>query len=109
MASSARRKVKAKLQVSVVVILFLGTLLGESVKGSEDEQPVISYINREAAGKKILPDFASVQLGDSVPEQYRAAANRFAQLWKEHVTGIKGYDTVKGEHFTIQSMICNGS
>uniref|UniRef100_A0A182S7Q1 Cystatin domain-containing protein n=1 Tax=Anopheles maculatus TaxID=74869 RepID=A0A182S7Q1_9DIPT len=104
MASSARRKVAARFRVSVAIIFFLGSQLAESVQASEDELPIVSYINREAAGKKILPDFGSVQLGENVPEQYRAAANRFARLWKEHVTGIKGYDTVKGEQLYVVTM-----
>ncbi|XP_052893600.1 uncharacterized protein LOC128301257 [Anopheles moucheti] len=101
MASSARRKVAARLRVTVAIAFFLAAQLATNVQASEDELPVVSYINREASGKKILPDFTSIQLGESVPEQYRAAANRFARLWKEHVTGIKGYDAVKDVPFTL--------
>ncbi|XP_053673066.1 uncharacterized protein LOC128723361 [Anopheles nili] len=101
MASSTRRKVAVKLRISVAFVMIFGAQLKGSVRASEDESPSISYINREALGKKILPNFASVHLGESVPEQYRAAANGFDRLWKEHVTGIKEYDIVKDVPFTL--------
>uniref|UniRef100_A0AAG5DC76 Uncharacterized protein n=1 Tax=Anopheles atroparvus TaxID=41427 RepID=A0AAG5DC76_ANOAO len=86
MASSVKRKVGCKWRISVVVGLIVGVCLREpTVCASEDDPPAVSYINSEAMGLKILPDLASVQLDENIPEQYRVAANGIAKLWKEHL------------------------
>uniref|UniRef100_A0AAG5D0W5 FAS1 domain-containing protein n=1 Tax=Anopheles atroparvus TaxID=41427 RepID=A0AAG5D0W5_ANOAO len=102
MASSVKRKVGCKWRISVVVGLIVGVCLREpTVCASEDDPPAISYINSEAMGLKILPDLASVQLDENIPEQYRVAANGIAKLWKEHLSDFKGYISVKDTPFTL--------
>ncbi|XP_058122735.1 uncharacterized protein LOC131293659 [Anopheles ziemanni] len=68
---------------------------------SEDESPVVSYINSEVLGRKIIPYLASVQLDENIPEQYRSATKAIAKLWEEYRTHFQGYSTVKDVPFTL--------
>ncbi|XP_052868238.1 uncharacterized protein LOC128274170 [Anopheles cruzii] len=101
MSTNVRRKDSSRWHLLVALVCLFCTTPWKDATANDEEVVSVGYINHEALGKKILPDLSTIQLHESVPEKYRPAASRFELLWKEHVTGIKGYDTVKGIPFTL--------
>uniref|UniRef100_A0A1Q3FNA5 Putative conserved secreted protein n=1 Tax=Culex tarsalis TaxID=7177 RepID=A0A1Q3FNA5_CULTA len=69
---------------------------------AEDEVLLLATaLNRDYAGKSVLPDLGALLRLDALPEVHRPAAEQFRALWDEHLTAVKGYDVIRDIPFTL--------
>lgn len=73
------------------------TLVSGGASAEDEVLLLATALNRDYAGKAILPDLGALLRLDALPEVHRPAAEQFRALWDEHLTGAKGYDVVRGE------------